>query len=427
MPFFLILFYLLSFLAVYVQVFLLVTFFENRRRIFIRSDKINLDVYPTVTIIVPCYNEEKVISLTVDSLLGLDYPQDKLKIIVVDDGSKDNSWGVVQKYKNNPQILLLKKENGGKHTALNLGLQNSTSEFVGCLDSDSSVHPEALKRIITYFDNTDVMAVAPSIIVRDPKNILQYAQRAEYDMAHYTKKMLAFLKGIHVTPGPFSIFRKKIFDVMGPYRKAHHTEDQEIALRMHKYGFRIEHCPDAYVYTSGPSTIPKLFRQRVRWIYGFIQNARDYKELFFRPQYGAIGMFTLPSGIISICGTMFLLVFMIYQLYNFIVRKVIQVKVTGFDSLSSLHLSLDPFFINTRAFLFVSIILYLLVIASLLNGRRMIHGRKILSWDIFIFIIVYTMLAPFWLIKAIWGAIRSKEPSWTSERDYVLTNKQKNI
>lgn len=423
MSLFLILFYGFSFLAVYVQVFLLVTFFENRKKIFIRSKKIDLEIYPTVTIIVPCYNEQDAICLTVDSLLELEYPRDMLKIIIVDDGSKDNSWQVVSKYLDNPQILLLQKENGGKHTALNLGLEHTTSEFVGCLDSDSSVHPEALKRIITFFDNPEVMAVAPSIIVRDPKNILQYAQRAEYDMAHYTKKMLAFMEGIHVTPGPFSIFRKKIFDVIGPYRKAHHTEDQEIALRMHKHGLRIDHCPDAYVYTGGPSTVPKLFRQRVRWIYGFIQNARDYKHFFFRPQYGAIGMFTLPSGIISICGTMFLMVFTIHRLYNFIARKVVQVQVSGLESFSVPHFQLDPFFINTRAFLFVMVILYILVLTSLFNGRRMIHGRKVLSWDILLFLIVYTILAPFWLLKSVYNVIRSKEPSWTGERDYRINKK----
>jgi cellulose synthase/poly-beta-1,6-N-acetylglucosamine synthase-like glycosyltransferase len=206
----LIIFYSLSFLAVYTQVFLLVTFFENRKKIFIRSDKITLEVYPSVTIIVPCYNEEKTVSLTVESLLNLDYPKDKLNIIVVDDGSRDNTWNAVQMYKDNPQILLLKKDNGGKHTALNLGIYHAKTEFVGCLDADSSVHPEALKRIMTYFDNKDTMAVAPSIVVRDPKNIIQYAQRAEYDMAHYNKKMLAFLEGIHVTPGPFLCIRKAI-------------------------------------------------------------------------------------------------------------------------------------------------------------------------------------------------------------------------
>lgn len=407
-------------MAVYVQVFLLVTFFENRKKILIRKDKITLDDYPTVTIVVPCYNEERAVALTVDSLLGLDYPKEKLSIFVVDDGSKDNTWQVLQQYKDNPQITLLKKENGGKHTALNLGIEKSTSEFVGCLDSDSSVHPEALKRIITYFDNQKTMAVAPSIVVRSPKNILQYAQRAEYDMAHYTKKMLAFLRGIHVTPGPFSIFRKKVFENIGYYRKAHLTEDQEIALRMHKHGLEIDHCPDAYVYTGSPNTVPKLYKQRVRWIYGFIKNALDYRDLFFKPRYGSVGMFTLPSGFISISGTIILLIFTLSRLYKYIAHKVAQAQTVGFSSLFGTNLNFDPFFIDTRAFLFISIMLYILIIFALLNGRSMIYGRKVFSFDILLFIIIYTFLAPVWLLKALWNALTSHEASWTAERDYSL-------
>ena len=415
-----ILFYSLSFLAVYVQVFLLVTFFEHRKEIFIRGEDITLENYPTVTIIVPCYNEEKTVSLTIDSLLSLNYPTEKLRIIVVDDGSRDNTWEVLKKYISNERITLLKKKNGGKHTALNLGLEHTTSEFVGCLDSDSSVHPEALKRIMTFFKDSKTMAVAPSIVVRDPKNLIQYAQRAEYDMAHYTKKMLAFLQGIHVTPGPFSIFRKKVFDEIGNYRKSHHTEDQEIALRMHKNGLKIDHCPDAYVYTSSPNTVPKLYKQRVRWIYGFIKNATDYRDLFFKPEYGTIGFFTLPSGFISIAGTVVLLVFALSRLYHFIFNKILQVKAVGFPSVFGTNFSFDPFFINTRTFLFISIILYILVIAALLNGRRMIYGRKMLSWDIPVFILVYSVIAPFWLVKACWNVLTSHEASWTLERDYLL-------
>lgn len=417
-----IIFYSISFLAVYVQVFLLVTFFEYRKKIFIRTEKIFLDHYPSVTIIVPCYNEENTVSLTIDSLLALDYPADKLRIIAVDDGSRDDTWNVLEKnYNSHPQISIFKKENGGKHTALNLGIERTTSEFVGCLDADSSVHPEALKRIMTYFENPETMAVAPSIIVRDPKNILQYAQRAEYDMAHYTKKMLAFLQGIHVTPGPFSIFRKKVFDEIGNYRKAHHTEDQEIALRMHKHGYNIDHCPDAYVYTGSPNTIPKLYRQRVRWIYGFIRNATDYRDLFFRPSYGSIGMFTLPSGFISISGTIFLLIFTFSRFYDYISHKIIQTQAVGFSSIfGGNNFTFDPFFINTKTFLLISVILYILVITALINGRRMIHGRKMLSFDILLFIVIYTFLAPFWLLKACFNAVFSKEASWTAERDYTF-------
>ncbi len=417
---FMILFYVVSFFAIYVQIFFLVTFFEHRKKINIRVKKLILKNYPTVTIIVPCYNEEKDICLTIDSLINLNYPRGKLSIFVVDDGSKDNTWNVLQKYNSNKLVRLFKKENGGKHTALNLGIKESTSEFVGCLDSDSSVHPEALKRIVTFFDNKEVMAVAPSILVREPKNIIQYAQRAEFDMAHYTKKMLAFLKGIHVTPGPFSIFRKEVFEKIGPYHKAHNTEDQEIALRMHKNGFLIDHCPDAYVYAGSPDTIPKLYKQRVRWIYGFIKNALDYKEFFLRPKYGTIGMFTIPSGFISIIGTLFLMAFALFRIGGFISDKITQIDATGFSSLFGMHFTFDPFFINTQTFLFISIILYSLIIIALLYGRSMISGRKLFSIDIVLFILIYLVLAPIWLIKAVWNVIWSHESNWAKERDYTF-------
>ncbi|MCE9585434.1 glycosyltransferase family 2 protein [Candidatus Nomurabacteria bacterium] len=421
MTFLNVIFYILTFLAVYVQVFFLVTFFENRKKILIRKDKIELENYPSVTVLVPCYNEENTVSRTVESLLFLDYPKEKLDIIVIDNASKDKTWEVLQKYSSYPQIRLFKESKQGKHHALNKGLENIRTEFVGCLDADSTVHPEALKRIITYFSNPKTMAVAPSIVVLNPKNLLQYAQRAEYDMAHYNKKMLAFLGGIHVTPGPFSIFRKTVFDQLGFYTKAHQTEDQEIALRMQKHGLKIDHCPDAYVYTNSPNSVPKLYRQRVRWIYGFIKNALDYRELFFKPKYGTIGVFTLPSGFISVIGTIFLLFFTFSQFYEFIVNKILQSQAVGFHFISTDLSSFNLFFISTKTFVFISIILYILVIVSLFNGRNMIKDRgRIPFWDIPLFLIIYTFLAPVWLMKAVWNAVFSKEASWSKERDYLI-------
>ena len=137
-----IIFYILSFLAVYVQVFFLVTFFENRKKIVIRKENIELTNYPTVTIIIPCYNEENTVGNTLNSLFALNYPKDKLNIIVVDNASKDGTWDVLQNYADNPQIKLFQEIKAGKHDALNKGLENITTEFVGCLDADSTVHPE---------------------------------------------------------------------------------------------------------------------------------------------------------------------------------------------------------------------------------------------------------------------------------------------
>ena len=407
------------------QIFFLITFLERRKNILIRTGSIQLNEYPGVTIIVPCYNEEKTVQATVDSLLNLDYPKDKLQIFIIDDGSKDKTWEKIQeftlghshtgeaKYEN---IKIFHKENGGKYTALNLGLEKVQTPFIGCLDADSFVDREALKRIMTYFDDKDTMAVAPSIIVDKPKNILQGAQKAEYDMAIYNKKMLAFLGGIHVTPGPFSIFRKKVFDDLGPYRHAHNTEDQEIALRMQEHHYKIEHCPDAYVYTIAPNTVGKLYRQRLRWIYGFIRNAIDYRRLLFRKKYGTIAFFTLPSGIISVLAVVFLFAMLFINLINFVIRKIVQINAVGVSNTFSSS-NFDLFFFDTKTIVFISIILYTSIIISLLLGRSIIEGKPRISFDMFYFMIIYSVIAPFWIFKALFNAARSKQSSWILERE----------
>ena len=413
-------FYAFSFISVYVQIFFLITFLEKRRHIVHNPENLELDSYPTVTIAVPCYNEEATIDKTVKSLLSLDYPKDKIKIFLIDDGSKDNTWNIIKGFEDGVNIFAFTKENGGKHTALNFALEKTTSEFFGCLDSDSLVHSQALKRILKYFERDPrTMAVAPSIIVYNPKNILQYAQNVEYDMSIYTKKMLGFMGGIHVTPGPFSIFRKRVFDELGPYHKAHNTEDQEIALRMQEHGYKIDHCPDAYVYTNTPPSIAKLYRQRLRWIYGFIKNLIDYRRLLFKKEYGTVALFTLPSGIISIFGVIFLTANIIGNVIQFVYHKIVQIQTVGWNNFFSFHYKFDWFFMNTKAALFFSIILYILVIVSVMIGRKMAENKSGFSLSIFYFVIIYSIIAPFWMLRAIYNALISKESSWTFERRVV--------
>ena len=144
--------YIFLFLTLYLEVFFLITFFEERLKLDTKGTTGKLSYYPSATIIVPCWNEEKTVSKTIESLLALHYPKDKLKIFVVDDGSTDGTWEVVQKFLRNPQVKLFKKENGGKHTAVNYGIKNSTSELVGCLDADSFVDKDALHEIASAFN-----------------------------------------------------------------------------------------------------------------------------------------------------------------------------------------------------------------------------------------------------------------------------------
>ena len=406
-------FYILIFFSVYVQVFLLLTFLENNKKIITRKGTMKLPEYPSVTIVVPAFNEESTVYKSVESILNLNYPKDKINIFLVDDGSTDGTWEALQKFSNYPNIKLFKKENGGKHSALNMGLEKSGTDFFGCLDADSFVHPEALVRIMSYFEtHPDAMAVVPSVNVTNARNLIQNAQRAEYHMGVYMKKMLDFLGAINVTPGPFTIFRKKVFEDLGPYRHAHNTEDMEIAYRMQVSGYRIVHCNDAYVYTITPATIKKLYKQRLRWMYGFINNTIDYKRVLFRKKYGNFSLFTIPMGVVSVVGVGYLFGRIAYSAGRFVYEKFIHYQAIGVDAGASVASSWDPFFFQANMSLFLVVLVYSGVIFAILFGRRMSEGRWAFSFDMLYFFILFRLIAPFWIMKAVWNTIRSRAPDW---------------
>lgn len=404
--------YILIFLSVYVQVFFLVTFLENRNKIIIRKGKMKLQRYPTVTIVVPAFNEEKTVYKTVQSLLDLNYPQDKLNLFLIDDGSTDGTFDVMRSFSKYSNIKVFRKENGGKHTALNLGLENSGTEFFGALDADSFADPESLIRIMSCFErDSSIMAVAPCIVVSDSKNLLQNIQREEYHMGIYFKKMLGFLGAISVTPGPLAIFRTKVFDDLGPYRHGHNSEDMEIACRMQKNYYKIEYCNDAYVYTSTPQNIKNLYKQRLRWMYGLINNTIDYRDVLFKKKYGNFAFFTLPMGLISIFSVSYLFGHTVYNFSHFLYSKILILNTVGFNfNIRSFYF--DSFFLNTQSFVFLVFSVYAIIVFSMIFGRKMAKGKWGFSLNMIYFFPVFSLLAPFWLVKAVYNTILQRKPSW---------------
>ena len=403
--------FILIFLSVFAQVFFLVTFFENRKKIVTRVGKIKLSYYPAVTIVVPSFNEEKTVYKTVRSLLDLNYPKDKIKIFLIDDGSTDNTWNIIKHFNNHPNIKVFHKENGGKYTALNWGLEHMGTDFFGALDADSFADPESLVRVMSYFEkDANVMAVVPSVVVHNSKNIIQDAQKAEYHMGIYFKKMLDFLGAINVTPGPLTIFRKKVFDDLGPYRHGHNTEDMEIAYRMQKNFYKIKHCNDAYVYTSIPGTLEKLYRQRLRWIYGFVNNTIDYKGVLFRKKYGNFSTFALPMGIISIFSVGFVFGNIIYNLGDFLYSKISTFNTVGWNFITQAHF--DPFFVNAKSLIFLVVFIYVATIFSMIFGRKMTEGKWTFSPSMLYFFPLFAIISPFWLIKAIYNTLLKRKPAW---------------
>src|SRR3989338_6557223 len=298
--------YILTFFALYVQVFFLLMVFKTRKQIA-EDTSFPTDVnWPAVTIVVPCWNEEETISKTMDSLLSVDYPKDKLIIKVIDDGSTDNTWQVAQKFQGIANVELIRKENGGKHTAMNLVIATATTEYIGNLDADTFIEPNTLKKTMWQFlSDKDMMAVSPAIVIHEPKGFLQKAQDLQFNMFIPLKKVLSLMNGIHVTQGQFSIYRKKVFDDLGPYKNGHQNEDLEISYRMQVNGYKIGQCHDAYVHTMAMDTLPTLYKQRLRWTYGFINNNYDYRKYLFNPKYGTFSLLSVPIVILYILSVLF--------------------------------------------------------------------------------------------------------------------------
>lgn len=397
--------YIFLFCVFYFEIFILLSFLEKNK---LREPELS-SIEPDVTILVPCFNEETTIVGTMESILALNYPQEKLHIIVINDGSTDKTAELLAPYNLYHNIEVVHKENGWKHTALNLGLEYCTTSIVGCLDADSFVVPDAMKKIIEKFEDPTVMAVTPSTVIWKAKTLIQKMQRAEYHYGNFIRYSMSLLHAIHIAPGPFSFFRTEVFTQIGIYKHAHNTEDMEIAMRMQKHGLKIVHAPRAVVYTSSPDTIKKLYKQRVRWVSGFLGNLRDYRKMLFNKKYGDLGLLVLPMALISILITIPLVIVGIYGAIRAIIHTLDDIWIYGFKHWK--WENFDIFFVNMNTMGVLSSVLLLVMIFLLLCGKKITSGKWQLSGD-FIFLLLYTLVAPFWLGKAIYNNIQHKQTSW---------------
>ena len=405
--------YILLFISLYFEVFLLITFLEYRPKL-LKHRQHTLKHFPSVTIIVPCYNEAGTVRDTILSILKINYPKDKLRVIAVNDGSVDSTAKALAHFDIYPQVTILHKENGGKHTALNYALRHVTSDLVGCLDADSFVDEEALIEIVKYFTDKNIMAVTPAIKVFKPKGLLQKIQKTEYELGIFIRRTFTFLDSLFVIPGPFSIFRTTVFKRLGNYKKAYNTEDLEIALRMQSHRFKIENAHTAHVYTVVPNTLRGLFRQRLRWTYGFLKNIFDYRFMFFKRQYGDLGFLVLPVAVLSIFSALFFAGLLTVHLLSQAVIKIVEFQSVGLG-LTGVP-TFEWFYINTHSILFLIYTLILLTTVLIILGKKLSAEKQVWSIDLFYYLFIYGLLAPFWLATAVYNAALSKESSWVAEK-----------
>ena len=401
--------YTLLFISLYFEVFLLVSFLERRAERFRPQGGGNgAGALPRVAIVIPCFNEERTLASTIESVLALRYPRELLEAIVVDDGSTDGTLKVAKQYEGREDVRIFHKENGGKHTALNLALAETTADLIGCLDADSTVGPDALMRIVPVFDNKDVSAVTPGIHVKNPKTMLQHVQDAEYNLSVFNRFMLAALGSAFITPGPFSIFRTQTVRDLGGWRHGHSTEDMEMALRMQAGGHLIANAPSATVHTSTPRTLPELFRQRVRWTYGFLRNALDYRFMLGNRAYGNLGLMILPLALVSVGAGIYFFIHVLWYWLERLYDLILRIQITG----AFPHPSLDLFYINTSALWFLVYIAIALILVLICTGSWIGTGKRMPPVGTPLFILFYSFLTPLWLGTAVFRALFKTGVEW---------------
>lgn len=399
------------FIAIFFESFVLVTLLSGPARA--ARGRARITATPSVAIIVPCWNEERTIAATTESLLALDYPADKLEIILVNDGSTDGTANAMARFSNNPQVKIIHKENGGKYTALNAGIVATKAEIVGCLDADSFVEPDALREIIPSFTDNNVAATTAAMSVHRPKNLLQHMQNAEYIFGIAIRHTFASINGIYVTPGPFSFYRREIIEKVGGFRHGYQTEDMEMALRLQREGYAIENAPRARVYTKAPNTLFGLIKQRTRWTTGFLRNVLiDYRNLIGSRRHGALGMIVLPLGIVSIGSSILVFFTMIYLLGKssfaaFQIRAGIPLSYSLVP-----HGQFDWFFIPANLFFLLATTAIVTSFSIIVYAKRLSKTPGKIGKALVSYLLMYGFIVPMWLMRATADFALGKQRVW---------------
>ncbi|MFA5744870.1 MAG: glycosyltransferase [Candidatus Paceibacterota bacterium] len=396
------------FVALYFESFLLVTFLSKPARARrIKSTKLST---PNVAIIVPCWNEETTIAGTVESLLALEYPKEKLSLILINDGSTDATPSVIDRFAEHPQITTIHKENGGKFTAMNIGIEHAKdAELIGFLDA---VAPDSLREVVAAFDEPGIAAITSSMSIHKPQTLFQRMQYAEYSLSITLRHVFASINGLYVAPGPFSFYRRTIFADIGMFKHAYLAEDMEMAMRIQRAGMSIGNAIRARVYTKGPSTFPKLLTQRIRWTTGFLRNILfDYRDLLGNKKNKVLGILVLPFAIYAVIAGISLFFYGIYQTITHGLHTVSMIQTVPLSYLFSWH-PFTWFYLPITIPTLLGAALMLNVFIWMMLGKHLSKTPGKLALNVVIFIALYGIVAPVWLIRSVSDVALGTRTPW---------------
>jgi cellulose synthase/poly-beta-1,6-N-acetylglucosamine synthase-like glycosyltransferase len=259
--------------------------------------KQRVTVFPRVSIIVPAYNEELLLSKTIETLIEAEYPNKE--IIIVDDGSIDKTYEIAKRYQSK-DIKVITRPNGGKFAALNTGLVFASGEIIITVDADSLIARAAIIEIVRGFQNPDVVGVAGNLKVFNRKKFLAKLQAMEYIIQiHVIRRAFENFGAITVASGAFSAFRRTAIDECGRYDPDRLLEDFDLTIKLLKSNRIMQGNIEAICYTEAPETVRDVYKQRLSWYRGDFQNFWKHRDAFFNPRFGIMHRLTLPYMLIA--------------------------------------------------------------------------------------------------------------------------------
>jgi len=255
---------------------------------------------PKVAVLIPAYNEEKVIERTVRAALNSNYKN--LRVVVIDDGSKDRTLEVARKAfaaeAATGKVLILGKPNSGKAEALNYGIEHigDAELFVG-IDADTIIAQDAISRLVPHFINPKVGAIAGNAKVGNRVNLWTRWQALEYITSqNFERRALDVLGAVSVVPGAIGAWRVSAVREAGGFHLDTVAEDADLTMALLRRGYRVEYEDMALAYTEAPTNANALMRQRFRWSFGILQAVYKHRSVVARK--GALGWVALPNIVI---------------------------------------------------------------------------------------------------------------------------------
>lgn len=242
--------------------------------------------------------------------MKIDYPANKLQIVIADDGSTDDTVEIVRAYKlkydKNNKLQLFRQQNGGKADVLNNAIRNvATGKLVMCLDADSLIAPDAVKKSVEYFRDRRIVALASNVNIMENGTILGLVQRFEYLISYHMKKAQTFYNIEYIIGGIGSTFRRSMLNKVNLYDSNTMTEDIDLTMKIIAKGNksnRVAFAPDVLTYTEAVPSFSSLIVQRFRWKYGRLQTFLKNYRIFFsrkRTHTRLLTWFILPSALVQ--------------------------------------------------------------------------------------------------------------------------------